>query len=500
MSAAAIAQVVEALNVETDPQVWALTFKTAGVDFLQFSASAYRCIILIAGPIGKLTVLGIKTISPHLQAKAQSAWDWQKRQPNEVLAMELGFTLLLLLLYALKRFITRKRYMPRLKRWFQQQKRKIQSKYDQAIERVRTVNSTLAVVLPHLFFLLLSSSLLYFVPSLVGWVAEDLQGVAVMSVIYPTLGSVQSDATALASEILSVEVGDDMSAALRYWVVFGVVSAVYGFLSLLPLATRLCPSVDPTTTSSAKMLFFLYLHSPLDGTALLYKHVCPLALRLADSAAGSKGGRAGGDALDAFISKLTSLLALARMVGLCGEGTRSKADAVLRESLSVVPALVCLGMPSYFVEFGILWSSLLVPAANSARANTNVDLEVTGAMQSQSRWIKYWIAFSVSSCVLGLTAPWWSWAPFSTHFTLLFYVALSIPGMGLVDRIFGVILNELVGWGMISGDGLRGYEVGRDTVIVRGLRAISTHSKKKPPPIKTEDDREEKDAVKTKSE
>lgn len=90
--------------------------------------------------------------------------------------------------------------------------------------------------------------------------------------------------------------------------------------------------------------------------------------------------------------------------------------------------------------------------------------------------------------------------PFSTHVTLLFYVALSIPGLGLVDRVFGVILNELVGWGIYSVDGLReiyGDEVGKDTVVVRGLRAISTHSKKRPAPIKTEDDEEKKEDVLT---
>eukprot|EP00520_Triparma_pacifica_P007901 CAMPEP_0118646860 /NCGR_PEP_ID=MMETSP0785-20121206/8293_1 /TAXON_ID=91992 /ORGANISM="Bolidomonas pacifica, Strain CCMP 1866" /LENGTH=250 /DNA_ID=CAMNT_0006538905 /DNA_START=52 /DNA_END=801 /DNA_ORIENTATION=- len=241
----------------------------------------------------------------------------------------------------------------------------------------------------------------------------------------------KSDATAKAADILEEEIGDDMNAALRYWVVYGVVTAVYGFLSLLPLVARFSPSFDSRLSSTLQMLFFVYLHSPLDGTALIYEHVCPFALRLADKTAGSKNK--GDDALGAFISKLTSLLSLARMVGLCSEGTKEKADVVIRESLSVLPAFICLGMPSYFVSYGVLWSSLLVPAANSARANTNVELEVLGGSQAQGRWIRYWITFSVCSCVLGFTSPWWSWMPFSTHACLIFWIALSIPGLGVVD-------------------------------------------------------------------
>lgn len=90
-------------------------------------------------------------------------------------------------------------------------------------------------------------------------------------------------------EALFDEISDDLTAALRYWVVFGVVSAVYSFLSLLPLVTRMLPTTG-SYSGPLRLLFFAYLHSPLDGTALLYEHVCPLALRLADKTAGARNG------------------------------------------------------------------------------------------------------------------------------------------------------------------------------------------------------------------
>jgi len=120
---------------------------------------------------------------------------------------------------------------------------------------------------------------------------------------------------------------------------------------------------------------------------------------------------------------------------------------------------------------------MLVPAANAARANANVDLEVPGRAEGQGRWLKYFITYSACSCLLGITEGWWRWAPFSTHVKLIFWVVISVPGLGVSDRVFAIVLNELVGWGLVSGDGWKGvYEVGEDTVLVRGLRAISSHN------------------------
>ena len=74
-------------------------------------------------------------MSPHLQAVASQAVAWQKRQPNEVLALELFAFLLLIVLYALKRYITRKRYVPRFMGWLRGKRMAVRAAYDDVMDR-----------------------------------------------------------------------------------------------------------------------------------------------------------------------------------------------------------------------------------------------------------------------------------------------------------------------------------------------------------------------------
>ena len=73
-------------------------------------------------------------------------------------------------------------------------------------------------------------------------------------------------------------------------------------------------------------------------------------------------------------------------------------------------------MPSYFTSYGVIWSSLLVPAANSARANKGRDAE------GRDRWLKYWCVYAVLAGVLEFLSGILSWVPFSTHAVLLLYI------------------------------------------------------------------------------
>ena len=135
------------------------------------------------------------------------------------------------------------------------------------------------------------------------------------------------------------ELESDANAAVQYWVVFGVVSATYTFLSYIPFVGSYTSSLH-ALASPLKLFFFLWLHLPMDATELLYRYLCPLALQFADRTTGKakrrkrKKKRNDSDSEDdeeeekdtvaSIISKLTSLLKLATMVGLCGPKTRDR--------------------------------------------------------------------------------------------------------------------------------------------------------------------------------
>lgn len=184
------------------------------------------------------------------------------------------------------------------------------------------------------------------------------------------------------------------------------------------------------------------------------------------------------------------------MVGLCSPKTRERANVAILESISVLPAIVSLFMPAFMVRYGIIWCSLLVPAANSAKANFNkvvataAESEAEGAKKkgekgktttrvdqadddNQVRWLKYWVVFAVASSFLRLISGILAWIPLSTHFVLLFWLSTSLPGLGVCTKVFNFIVNEGVGWGFFSKKGWEGSSNGKDTVVARGLRALS---------------------------
>ena len=67
-----------------------------------------------------------------------------------------------------------------------------------------------------------------------------------------------------------------------------------------------------------------------------------------------------------------------------------------------------------------------------------------------------------------------AWVPFSTHGVLDLFMAMSLPGLGVCEFLFQIIVNEAVGWGILSGEGFK--DVG-ETMVVRGIRAVSRAEK-----------------------
>ena len=133
-------------------------------------------------------------------------------------------------------------------------------------------------------------------------------------------------------------------------------------------------------------------------------------------------------------------------------------------------------MPSFFVQFGIIYASLLVPAANAAKANhraLDVRLELT--CENQVRWAKYFCVYSVVSFFLKLLESYLYYIPFVTHAKLVLFMWLALPGFGACDAVFGMILTEAAALGEALGIGEGGGAEGgerAETLFARGGRIV----------------------------
>ncbi|GMI15409.1 hypothetical protein TrVE_jg5279 [Triparma verrucosa] len=523
----------DALGIE-DSQIYAGALSAALSSGFEFSKALAHLLNLLSRPLINASLILFNLSKPHVTNFISNLLEYERNLSNEMKAFQLLLLTLAIICAALKRYIARKRYVERLAAWLTKRRSEVKTSYDEAMQKVRDFNYTLACVLPHLIYVGVCVGCWRWFKPQVAWLASGWT-VPVLSVVYPVFGTVAvlrqrsvlkggvkvpdqvdvnvkspkdadksspntppttksssstsstSFASPLSSPILRVgggkrtkslgcvplaqksESDSDVVAAIRYWTVYGVVTASYTFLSYLPFLNSHVIRLQ-SLSGPLKFFFFLWLHLPFDATEMIYRYACPLALRFADKS----GGKVDNDAMMNVINKLTSLIGLAAMVGLCGDKTRDRANIVLRESLSVLPSVVCLGMPSYFTSFGVIWSSLLVPAANSARGNANFEAEVEGAEESQTRWLKYWCVYATTSGALHYLNPILAWVPFSTHGVLVLFMAMSLPGLGVCEFLFQIIVNEAVGWGILSGEGFK--DVG-ETMVVRGIRAVSRAEK-----------------------
>ena len=60
--------------------------------------------------------------------------------------------------------------------------------------------------------------------------------------------------------------------------------------------------------------------------------------------------------------------------------------------------------------------------------------------------------------------------PFSTHGVLLLFIGVSLPGLGLCEALFQFVVNEAVGWGLITS---AGFGEAGDVFVVRVIRGLS---------------------------
>ena len=118
----------------------------------------------------------------------------------------------------------------------------------------------------------------------------------------------------------------------------------------------------------------------------------------------------------------------------------------------ILPALPTMFMPGYFTKYGIVWSSLIVPSANSSNArdvlynlakSSDVDqVMFQNRLSIAVRYLQYWILqFMISSILINLS-PVLAWVPLSSHITFIIWTFVQLERT--TERLYSMFEHELL--------------------------------------------------------
>jgi len=106
------------------------------------------------------------------------------------ICIELGFCALLLLGYLLRRFIKKRRYVERLRAWYATKKRNAQKKYNDLVRQISKTSMTLALLLPHILFVVTCILAECFVPSILRLLSNKTYATDLISLWHPVYKTV----------------------------------------------------------------------------------------------------------------------------------------------------------------------------------------------------------------------------------------------------------------------------------------------------------------------
>ena len=236
----------------------------------------------------------------YYQLRVGTIWfiKFQRNLPSSAKYAELGALVVLITLWLLRRHVKKYRYAERINKWYLDKKRLALRKYHRFVERVAKTSSFLAILLPHLLYLVLVVVIKRVVPSVVTYFATRTYLCSIISFWHPlyttfsVLGRLmphlkeykqekaetyegeennkstksrkrgamtpsrlkQQQQREVEMEGLRVEVVD----LLKYWVVYAILLAIVRTGKLLPVIGQILnvTTVDNASTTPPKSGFF----------------------------------------------------------------------------------------------------------------------------------------------------------------------------------------------------------------------------------------------------
>ena len=169
-------------------------FLVAYYDVLQASRSTYafvditsKPLVILVSLIARYVFILLKIIAEHTVYHAvlaiKEGWQqmlfasrwfvaYQKALSAAAIYMEIAFIFLLIGIYALRKYIKKKKYVERVTRWYQRKKNNAIMKYNRFVDQVAKTSTLIALALPHVLYMVMMGLLKWFLPGVMAYFAN----------------------------------------------------------------------------------------------------------------------------------------------------------------------------------------------------------------------------------------------------------------------------------------------------------------------------------------
>ncbi|KAL7478992.1 hypothetical protein ACHAW6_004744 [Cyclotella cf. meneghiniana] len=261
----------------------------------------FRPVFILFGIISKYLALLLRVILQHsvahgfvaaregyFQLRTATIWflRFQKDLPLTAKYAELGAVLVLLILWLLRRRFQKYRYGERTLKWYRNKKERTLIWYEGVVSKVAETSLLLAMLLPHLLYMLAIAAIKRFLPSALTYLATRTYLISAISMWHPlyktfrVIGLVNHNLSCLATkddpgestkrtksslvpshikhqQKYKEQLGEHKKIAinlLKYWVVYATLSAIFGTAKLIPFIRSILP-INESSNSTNRGLF-----------------------------------------------------------------------------------------------------------------------------------------------------------------------------------------------------------------------------------------------------
>ncbi|KAL3757552.1 hypothetical protein ACHAWU_000511 [Discostella pseudostelligera] len=265
--------------------------KAATISSWKLAYISFRPVFIFLGILGHYLAIVLRIIAKHsvahgwiaaregyFQLRTATIWfiQFQNDLPTSAKYAELGALAIIALMWLLRRHVKKRQYVERLSAWYIRKKRVLIRNYLNFVERLARTSSVLALLLPHLLYVVLVIGTKRVAPSIVTYFATRTYLCSIISfwqplyLTYSVLGrlsphlmdfkaaaaisdennnasSTRTARTMTASKLkqkqqreMEVEMmRPEVIDLLKYWVVYSVIHAIVRTGSLLPFIGRI---------------------------------------------------------------------------------------------------------------------------------------------------------------------------------------------------------------------------------------------------------------------
>lgn len=162
-----------------------ITFRPVLIFLALISRYLYIVLQIITRHTIRHAIVGLRELLHQLIFGTKEFIRFQKSLPPFWIGVELGFCALFVTAYLLRRLIKKRRYVERVTRWYRGKKRRVHKKYNEIVRRISQTSVTLALLLPHILFVMACIGVKYFSPSVIQYVANKTYVTEFISLWYP---------------------------------------------------------------------------------------------------------------------------------------------------------------------------------------------------------------------------------------------------------------------------------------------------------------------------